>query len=174
MEAQRPWSRFSADPRDPGASSLRATDADRDVAVDVLREAYADGRLSREEYDDRASAALGARTISDVLPLMVDLAPTDAPSPTRPVAADLHGKAVAKHQRDLRNSRNGFITLSALTTSIWGATSLAGGGPYFFWPVFPIIAVGIGYLSNRLNGEERIEDIENKLAETRRTQRELD
>ncbi|MCW2824054.1 MAG: hypothetical protein JWQ91_971 [Aeromicrobium sp.] len=166
------WRAFSADPRLPGSAELRATDADRDHAADVLREAYADGRLTRTEYDHRSGAALGARTVGDFLPLLRDLAPLEPAR--RDVAADLRAKAVVKYQRDLRDARNGWIFVSTVCLAIWAATSVAGGGPYFFWPVFPFVGVGIGYFSTRMHAEDRIEQIEQRLAETRRTRRQID
>ncbi|MCW2769111.1 MAG: hypothetical protein JWR27_544 [Aeromicrobium sp.] len=165
------WKSFSADPRATGSAELRATDADRDHAADVLREAYADGRLTRVEYDERSGAALGARTVGDFLPLLHDLAP--AVPASNQLAADLRAKAVVKYQRDLRDARNGWIFVSTVCLAIWAATSVGSGGPYFFWPVFPFIGVGIGYFSTRMHAEDRIERIEQKLAETRRIRREI-
>ncbi len=65
-------------PPAPGSSSgapreLRASDADRDRVVDVLREAAADGRLTPEELDERLGLALSARTFGELAPLTADL-----------------------------------------------------------------------------------------------------
>ena len=49
---------FTEDPRRPDAAALRASDRDRDVVLGVLAEGYADGRLTKEEYDERAGAAV--------------------------------------------------------------------------------------------------------------------
>lgn len=165
------WTDFSVDPRTAGAADVRASDADRDHAADVLREAYADGRLTRAEHDERSTAALQVRTVGGFVPLLADLAPT---APARRDAGDLHAQAVAKYQRELRDARNGWIFVSTLCLAIWGATSFTGGGPYFFWPVFPFIGVGIGYFSTRLQAEDRIEKIERKLVQERRTRRALE
>jgi hypothetical protein len=166
------WSRFSADPRQPGAALLKATDADRDVAVDALREAFADGRLTRAEYDDRSGTALAARTIGAFLPLLVDLLPAGEP-PAVPASADLRAEAVRRYERDRRDARNGWVLVSGICLAVWGATSLASGGLLFFWPVFPMLGVGIGAASVRLQAESRIEAHEEKIAETRR-RRELE
>jgi len=58
MSDPRPvaWERFSHDPRAVTNAPLRASDLDRNVALDALSAAYADGRLDREEYDERAAA----------------------------------------------------------------------------------------------------------------------
>ena len=45
------WSAFTRDPRLTEHAALRASDADREVVHQVLTEAYADGRLDRDEFD---------------------------------------------------------------------------------------------------------------------------
>ena len=52
---------------------MRASDADREQVVDVLRVAAGDGRLTPEELDDRLGAALSARTVDELAPLTADL-----------------------------------------------------------------------------------------------------
>lgn len=51
----------------------RIGDAERDRAVDALQVHMAEGRLDREEFDERLSRALRARTAADLQPLFVDL-----------------------------------------------------------------------------------------------------
>jgi Domain of unknown function (DUF1707)/Cell wall-active antibiotics response 4TMS YvqF len=58
---------------DSGPQDFRASDADRDRVLDLLREASAEGRLTPEEYEERAGAALVARTHGDLVPLTADL-----------------------------------------------------------------------------------------------------
>ncbi|WP_406417580.1 DUF1707 domain-containing protein [Streptomyces sp. NBC_01614] len=55
-------------------TGLRASDADRDRAVDVLNAAAGDGRLTIEELDERVTTALSARTVGELAELTVDLA----------------------------------------------------------------------------------------------------
>jgi hypothetical protein len=52
---------------------LRASHADRDQVVELLRVAAGDGRLSAEELDDRLERALTARTYAELAPLTADL-----------------------------------------------------------------------------------------------------
>jgi hypothetical protein len=52
---------------------IRASDQDRDSAAELLSEAYAAGRLSRAELDDRATAAYSARTQGELRDLTADL-----------------------------------------------------------------------------------------------------
>lgn len=57
---------------------LRASHADRDRVVEVLRVAAGDGRLSSEELDARLEAALTARTLGQLAELTSDLPATTA------------------------------------------------------------------------------------------------
>ncbi|HEV2374448.1 MAG TPA: DUF1707 domain-containing protein [Streptosporangiaceae bacterium] len=54
-------------------SELRASHEDRDRAVEILRVAAGDGRLSAEELDERLEAALTARTYGELAVLTRDL-----------------------------------------------------------------------------------------------------
>jgi hypothetical protein len=62
---------MSADPPNPPA--LRASDADRDRVIELLRAAVADGRLDPVEFDERLDAVMAARTIDALAPLTADL-----------------------------------------------------------------------------------------------------
>jgi Domain of unknown function (DUF1707) len=75
-------------PAHPGpaqAPAQRASDADRDIAADILCAAVGDGRLTLDELDDRLAAALSARTITELASLIADLPGRRCtPPPTRP------------------------------------------------------------------------------------------
>lgn len=59
---------------DPGfRTDLRASDADRDVAADILCAAVADGRLTLAELDERLEDVLSARTLRELARLISDL-----------------------------------------------------------------------------------------------------
>jgi hypothetical protein len=68
---------------------LRVGDRDRDAAVQRLQQAFAEGRLDDEEFDQRTRAALTARLSSDLVVLTKDL-PT-ASAAARPVAPGVPG-----------------------------------------------------------------------------------
>jgi hypothetical protein len=55
------------------ALRMRASDADRERVAGILRDAYAEGRLTREEYDDRLTVVYQAATYGDFVPVMADL-----------------------------------------------------------------------------------------------------
>jgi hypothetical protein len=55
----------------------KASDGDRDLAVDVLRDAAGDGRLTSTELEQRVERALTARTTGELSSLMADLTNVD-------------------------------------------------------------------------------------------------
>jgi hypothetical protein len=52
---------------------MRASDADRDRVINVLRGALGDGRLTADEFDERLEAALSSRTLGELAVLVADL-----------------------------------------------------------------------------------------------------
>lgn len=58
------------------ARDLRASDSDRDRVLAVLSDATADGRLSSEEFSERMSRAVSARTLGELAALTSDLSST--------------------------------------------------------------------------------------------------
>lgn len=63
---------------------LRASDADREQVMTVLSTAYAEGRLTSEEHDERLGRVLAARTFDDLIPITDDLVALTAPLPQVP------------------------------------------------------------------------------------------
>lgn len=63
----RPWV-----PNEP-KPQVRLTHADRDAVTEVLREAYAQGQLEEDEFDERVDRAMRAKVSSDLVPLTTDL-----------------------------------------------------------------------------------------------------
>jgi hypothetical protein len=66
---------------------MRASDQDRDKVAGVLSDAYAAGRLSRDELDERCAAAYRAQTYGELQDLAADLpAPPECGLPSDIVA----------------------------------------------------------------------------------------
>jgi Domain of unknown function (DUF1707) len=65
-------------------ADLRASDADRDVAADILCAAVADGRLTLAELDERLEDVLSARTLREIARLISDLPSARFSGPGRP------------------------------------------------------------------------------------------
>ena len=81
--------------------AMRAASADRERAVDVLKAAFAEGRLSQAEYNERMSRAYEGRTYGDLLALTSDLPAGPLPIPSHPAwpvpapVPETNGMAVA-------------------------------------------------------------------------------
>jgi len=91
-------------PRFAGVPANRAANADRERAIDVLKAGFAEGRLTKGEYDERVSRVCAARTYGELEPLVADLpagpfgGPVQYPGGLYPVPAvqpRLNGLAVA-------------------------------------------------------------------------------
>jgi Domain of unknown function (DUF1707) len=67
------------------AAEMRASDADRDSVLSELSEHFQAGRLTAEEFDERAGQALAARTHGELRNLLRDL-PATRPGPQAPAA----------------------------------------------------------------------------------------
>ena len=131
------WASFPLDPRDRAHASLRASDLDRERITAVLGSAFADGRLDRDELDERMTAVAEARTLGELPPIVADLVPLKPPAPRTSKSLVgvpqevLHARAVEEwHDR----RRNAFFTFLASGFFFWGLYVVAGGG--FPWPLF--------------------------------------
>src|ERR1700689_2222638 len=56
-----------------GYGQMRASDRDRDSANSLLQTAYAEGRLTKDEYDDRTGQLLRSQTYAQLQALTADL-----------------------------------------------------------------------------------------------------
>jgi hypothetical protein len=72
----------SQDPAGAGRDRFRAGHADRERAIEALKTAFVDGRLTKDELAARTGRALAARTYADLAALTADL-------PAEPAAAEL-------------------------------------------------------------------------------------
>ncbi len=52
---------------------IRASDQERESVVDVLRDAFTDGRLTFDEFEERTAAAYAAKTWTELRELTSDL-----------------------------------------------------------------------------------------------------
>ena len=85
------------DPAAAGRDRFRAGHADREQVIEALKDAFVQGRVTRDELDVRAGRALAARTHAELAVLTADIPgspvaagparpPAPAPVPPRPLA----------------------------------------------------------------------------------------
>ena len=116
------------------AGALRASDTEREGAVRSLATHFADGRLDRAEFDERADAAFAARTRDELRALFADL-PGPAPLPAvrgsaADAAADTTGTAADGADSDRSAAVRGFARAG-------GRGPWRAAGP----PLFPLAAI---------------------------------
>ncbi|MFJ6383035.1 DUF1707 and DUF4190 domain-containing protein [Kitasatospora sp. NPDC092039] len=83
---KRPAGGWQPAPAVSSQAAMRAGHADRDRTIDVLKAAFAEGRLSVQEYEQRHEAVAAAQTYGQLAALVADLpsGPMTAPSVTAP------------------------------------------------------------------------------------------
>jgi hypothetical protein len=92
---------------------LRIGDADREAVASALREHYAQGRLTLEEFNQRVEAAFAATMRSQLTALTRDLPPVAAPAARAPVPAPGAGRERAGHGPRARSRLGLFPALIA-------------------------------------------------------------
>ena len=110
---------------------MRAGDADRDSTVKELQEAFAEGRLSQDEFDDRLERAHSARTFGELATLTSDLPGIAVPA--TPAKDD-----PPKDKQDLRTVWASWLGVGVLVNIIWFATWMGGGPAPYYWPIWVI------------------------------------
>lgn len=167
-----PWERFEHDPRQPENAVLRAGDRDRDVVLDVLGSAYAEGRLTPEELDERSERVTGARTLGDLPDVIGDLVPVMS------VPKQLVGERRAEAERRYRQQRQqalfSFLTPTLICWAVWIAVLMGSGGTTFPWPLFVMIGTGMRYAQLSFNREDTVLAIEHDLEKKERKRLEAD
>ena len=120
-----------------GPYELRIGDAEREAAVSALGEHYAAGRLTKQEYDERADRALAARTQMELFPLFADLPrPQAAGRPTLAGAPSVPGQRGYGDRR-----RGGFFPVMLIVLGLLLVLPR---------PAFVLIVLGVWFLVSRL------------------------
>jgi hypothetical protein len=124
-----------------GGGRLRASHADREQVIEVLKAAFVHGRLDRDEFDLRVGRALASRTYADLAALTADIPArlTKARLP-EPARESVNKKAVAA-----------MAWATAAFIGIWPVMILTQDGSLFAVPVVVVwlvlaMAVPTGWL----------------------------
>jgi Domain of unknown function (DUF1707) len=148
-------------PQDPVANrdQLRAAHADREQAIEALKTAFVDGRLTKNELAARAGRALAARTYADLAALTADLPARPAPAP--PERADRPAPTIRRPLAKAAAISGGCLGIAAAAMLIGGriAESVPGPGPHHSWVaacfslalvaiMTALLTVGLGVLTS--------------------------
>ena len=108
---------------------LRASHADREQAIEQLKAAFVDGRLTKDEFDLRVGQTLASRTYADLTAVTSDLHARPAavgPAAARPPSSPI--RTLAKAAR-----RSGVCLLVAFViVGVLAMTTNGDGGPSAF------------------------------------------
>lgn len=118
------------------ASPLRISDAEREHAAAALGEHFATGRLSKEEYDERAQRVWEAKFHADLEPLFTDL-----PSPWKRVPAQVRSPRALSPAPNRR--ARPFVPLPALVVGLV-AVAIVSGMPWLLFGLFWLCALAGG------------------------------
>jgi len=106
--------------------SLRIGDAERESAAAELREHYANGRLTLDEFSERLDAVFAAKTQRDLQRITSDLPhvrPDNVPLPSATVGRPGHittsrSRGYSRDDHGGRRYRGGFALLSSLLAAV--------------------------------------------------------
>jgi hypothetical protein len=102
------------------APDLRIGDADREAVAESLREHYAQGRLTLEEFNQRLDAVFAATKQSQLSAITRDLPHAAVPSAPLPVTAAWAGRERAWHDYRARGRRRlGMIPVIIAMLAAW-------------------------------------------------------
>ncbi|MBV9214279.1 MAG: DUF1707 domain-containing protein [Actinobacteria bacterium] len=108
-------------------SQVRASDDERERAVDALRHSFADGRITASEFEERVELAYHARTHGELDSLFADLPRRGRPGRGR-------GRALRHANRAALHSHAAtYAAVNGGLVAVWATT---GAGA--FWPAWPM------------------------------------
>jgi hypothetical protein len=80
-----------------GHGRMRASYADREQVIEVLKDAFAQGRLTRQELDSRTGQAFASRTYEELAAVTADIPAGPAAAPPPRQAARAQNRAPGSH-----------------------------------------------------------------------------
>jgi hypothetical protein len=97
---------------------MRAADADRERATDVLRAAFAEGRLTKDEYDQRVALACASRTYGELAAITDDL-------PVGPLGALALGQVLVPQRPPMNGRAIASLICGLLPTPITSVLAIS-------------------------------------------------
>ena len=119
-----------------GHGRLRASYADREQAIDALKAAFVQGRLTKDEFDLRVGTALVSRTCADLACLTADIpaSPAARPRPAREPA-----RKPARHSNGRRAVAAAIACALVVVPGIGGVAGATEAGAHAVRLVFMIV-----------------------------------
>ncbi len=128
--------------------TLRAADQDREETVGLLREHYAQGRLTMEEFEERSEAAYAARTLGELRPLVEDLpATSERPAPARESWSPARMRSITVVAV--------IAAVVVVVSAVFAGHAVFGGHAVFALPTWLVVLVAIKLVYTGRRGGRR-------------------
>ncbi|WP_253241755.1 DUF1707 SHOCT-like domain-containing protein [Paractinoplanes aksuensis] len=136
-----------------GREEMRAGDGDRKAVAEQLKTALDEGRLDLHEYDERLQRTYAAKTYRDLDGLLDDL-PGTIPVQRSQVepATSAPPPVTAPAKPNPTPWLGPYAGVVLVCTLIWLVTSIASGELLYFWPVWTMIPLILGFFGQRYGG----------------------
>jgi len=136
-------------------SRLRASHADREQVIGLLKAAFVQGRLTKDEFGGRVDLAFAARTYAELTRLTADLPVTpvlpDAvrrrPAPPQPARARVRTRALA--DAEVRAGGKVIAHTAVIALLLWAAVVVTLNGAMF---IAALGATGTAIVASALTG----------------------
>jgi len=132
---------------------MRASDADRQSAVERLRVALNEGRLNLHEYDERLMRAYQSVTYGDLAKVFADLPAAEmepkrdaAPRPFVPKKVAAAPGVLSGLPTWIRVLWTIWLTVVSINVAVWLLVSFSSGDLVYFWPMWVAGPLGAGLL----------------------------
>ena len=138
----------------PGHGQLRSSHADRERAADVLKAAFAEGRLDQDEYTERVGQVHASRTYAELAELTADLPVgplgtlfpgSPFPGALVPMASAPGSPAVSAEAARAAADRGKPVSQLAIASLFFGLATLLF--PVLPVTLFPAIILGVAALA---------------------------
>jgi hypothetical protein len=144
-----------------GPEGLRAGNAEREVVVQRLNDAFGEGRLELAELDQRIAQAYAAKTVGELRPLLADLpvrpgtpgrraapgaVPAFAAAPHRPPVARV-AAGVVRRPAWIRWQYYSWASVVAINAVVWVLVSFGVGHLVYPWPLWVAGPWGVAILA---------------------------
>jgi hypothetical protein len=110
---------------------LRASHADREQVIGVLKTAFVHGRLTKEEFDGRVDRAFAARTYAELTGLTGDLPVMPVVPGPGPGAAPVRGCPRPLMDTDVRQGGRAIAHTAVIAVLLWAAAIVTFNGAIF-------------------------------------------
>ena len=117
-----------------GWGRLRASHADREHVLDMLKAAFVQGRLAKDEFDMRVGQTLASRTYAELTALTADI-------PAGPIRAQPLRKPARAQAPHPENKVVNSCACAALAVVVLGGTLFTGNFGLFFVVVVAILGI---------------------------------